>query len=138
MAKDGIDARLAGIKLDLDLEGAYGRALIVDNGEGAGGEGAVEEDLSGERQLDRSRGICDIVALEMLRERVEGLAGHEQTVSGSIDVLHLDGATHVGKLDGVEEEQRANDGQDDAGELSAADAATVLALGLARALAASE
>ena len=84
VAKDGIVARLVGIKLDFDLEGSLGRGFVMDNGEGSGGEGAMEEDLSAERELDGGGGIYDIIALDVLGERVESLAGYKRCISDSV------------------------------------------------------
>jgi hypothetical protein len=58
----------------------------------------------------------------------------EQRRRSSTKTKATDG-TYVDKLDGVEEEHGADDGQDDARKLSAAGAPTVLARGLPRALA---
>lgn len=53
----------------------FSGVLLANDRKVARGQGTIEEDLSAPRQLDRRRGLGDILAMDMTRERVESLEG---------------------------------------------------------------
>jgi len=87
----------------------------------------VEEDLPAQWQLDRCRGICNIFALDVLRERIESLKG---SCDKEKYVSIVEWMTYIGELGDMKEEKGANNNQEDAGELPASNTPTVLALWL--------